>query len=107
MLLDQPRGDDPDHPGVPALSGEHDRGGIGLFEFPQRRLRLVLDRALYLAPLAVDPAELGRDFGGPLLRIGQKELDPGVGPVHPPGGVDAWTQAKTEVAGREPCGVHA
>ena len=63
-----------------------------------RRLGGGVDLALGRPPLGVGPAQLGRDLLGPRLVLGQQQLDPGVGPVQPPGRVDPRRQPEREIA---------
>ena len=65
------------------------------------------DLALGVAALAVGGVELAGDRGRPLLVLGQHQLDPGVGAVEPPGGVDPRPQPEREVALVEPLGLDA
>ena len=60
LLLDQARGDDADHPGVPALAGEH--VGIALAQLGDLRFGLEADAPLDLAPLAVRRIQLACDL---------------------------------------------
>jgi hypothetical protein len=61
-----------------------------------------VDLALGRPPLGVGPPQLGCDLLGARLVLGQQQLDPGVGPVEPAGGVDPRRQAKGEIALVEP-----
>ena len=96
MALGDPGGDDPDDPGVPALAGEH--VGRLLAELAHLRLGLEEDARLGEAPLGVGVVELVGDRGGALGIVGEHELEPGVGAVQAPGGVDPRGQAKADRA---------
>ena len=60
-VLDDPRGDDPDHPGMPTLPGEHEP--VGRVEVEARHLlaRLRQRSAVDLLPLAIELLELAGD----------------------------------------------
>ena len=106
VALDHPRGDDPDHPRMPALAGEHQAGGARRVAEGARAgaLGARQDLELDLATLAVDPVELGGDLRRPRLVVGEHQLDPGVGAVEAAGGVDPRPEAEGEVALVEPLG---
>ena len=65
---------------------------------PQRALGAGERLALGEAPLAVGAVQLLRDLGGAVGVGGQHQLDPGVGAVEAPRGVDPRRQAEAEVA---------
>ncbi len=100
VALDQPRGDDPDHAGMPALAGEDQPRGRPqlLGQLAQVRLCRRVDLALGRPPLGVGPAQLDRDLLRPTGIVAQQQLDPGVGPVQPPRGVDPRRQPERQVA---------
>ncbi len=94
MALDHPRGDDPDHTGVPVLAREHVR----------RRLRMLgprglggkEDPCLDILALAVEQVQLICDSGRPVLVLGQDELEARVGAGEAARGVDARREAEPE-----------
>ena len=96
VALGDPRGDDADDPGVPALAGQH-VGGL-LAELAHLRLGLEQDPGLGVAALGVGVVELVGDRRGALGVVGEHELEPGVGAVQAPGGVDARREAKADGA---------
>ena len=69
-------------------------------------LRGIEHLALGIAALAVGAVELGRDRRGPLAVRGQHQLDPGVGAVEAPGGVDPRGEPEGQIALVEPVGLH-
>ena len=96
VALGDPGGDDADDPGVPALAGEH-VGGL-LAELAHLGLGLEEDPRLGVAALGVGVVELVGDRRGALGVVGEHELEPGVGAVQAPGGVDARGEAKADRA---------
>ena len=94
VALDQPRRDDADDAGVPALPRHDQRrpvelgqaGGLGLDQ----------DAQLLVAPLAVERVELLGHRRGPLLVVGQQQLERGVGAAQAPRGVQPRTQPEAE-----------
>ncbi len=104
MALDHARGDDPDHARVPALAGDDDRRRLHhLFrQLSPGGLGGVCDLALGRPALAVCPTQLIGDLGCPTGVLGEKQLDPGIGPVEPSRGVDPWRQPEGQVALVEP-----
>ena len=108
VALDEPRGDDAHHPRMPVLAGEHQPGGIrelfgklgaGAFGAGEH---LELD----LAPLAVRPLELGGDLGRPAVVGGEHQLDPGIGAIQAPGGVEPRCEPEGDIALVEPLADH-
>ena len=73
-----------------------------LRQLPPRRLGGRVDLALGRPPLRVGPAQLLGDLLRPRLVVGQQQLDPGIGPVEPPRGVDPRRQPERQVALVEP-----
>ena len=100
MALGDPRGDDPDHAGMPAVGGEH-VGGRSRRRRGHLRLGLEQDPRLDVAPLDVDGVELGRDRSRPLGVGRQQQLEAGVGAVKPPGRVDPRREPEADRAGVE------
>ena len=100
VALDQPRGDDPDHSGMPALAGDDQRRHLAqsLGELTAGRLGRRVDLALGGTPLAIGPAQLLRDLGGPRRVIGQEQLNACVSPVEPPRSIDPRRQFERQVA---------
>ena len=70
VALDDPRGDDPDHAGVPPLTGEHQPGGVAELrrQLAAGALRRVDDVPLDRPPLVVRALELGGDLRPPAPR---------------------------------------
>ena len=105
VALDQPRGDDPDHAGVPALAGEHQRRAPRAARSGSSRraasAAASTSRSVARRSRLARLSSLG-DLLGPRLVLGQEQLDPGVGAVEPPGGVDPRRQPEGEVALVEP-----
>ena len=100
VALDHPRGDDPDHSRVPALSG-HDQSrrlAQRIRQIAKGRLGLVRHLPLRGPALAVGPAQLMRDLRRSRGVVGQEQLDSRVGPVQPSRRVDARSQPEREVA---------
>ena len=99
MPLDQPRSDDPDHPGMPPLAGQDQPGSLAQLvrKLPPRRLGSRIDLPLGSPPLAVGPTQLNSDLFGPLLVLGEEQLHPGVGPVEPPRSIDPRRQPKRQI----------
>ena len=83
VALGDPRGDDPDHAGVPALGRQHER--VAGRVLGDQRLGLEADPGLHVASLGVDEVELVRDGPRAVLVLGQQELEARVGAVQPPG----------------------
>ena len=79
VALGDPRGDDPDHAGVPALAREH--VGRALAELGDLRLGLEQDPRLDVAALGVAASSSRGDRVGARLVVGQQQLDAGVGAV--------------------------
>ncbi len=99
VSLRDPRGDDPDHAGMPAVRGEH----VCAPRACLRDLSLGLPRRSLLerAALGVDQVELGGDLARSLRIVGQQQLECRIGPPQPPGGVDPRSEAEAERAGIE------
>ena len=78
VALDQARGDDPDHPGVPALTGDDEATSVSqvLGQRLQRRLRLIGNLALSGPPLAVGPVQLGGYLTSAILIAVRKSSTP-------------------------------
>ena len=104
VALDQARGDDPDDARMPALAGDDEPGASrrSLGQLAPGRLGGRVDLPLGRPPLGVGPAQLGGDRLARAVVLGQHQLDPGVGPVEAPGGVDPRRQPEGEVALVEP-----
>ena len=85
VALGDPRRDDPDHAGMPALGREDERVALGMVG--DQRLGLEPDPRLDVAPLGVHRVQLRGDRAGALAVLGQQQLEPGVGAVQAPGGV--------------------
>ena len=105
MALGDPRGDDADHAGVPALGRQHvrrrrARGG-------DLRLRLEEDPRLHVAALGVHGVQLGGDGGRARDVGGEEELEAGIGAMEAPGGVDAGREAEADGAGVHPARIDA
>ncbi|HEX3238696.1 MAG TPA: hypothetical protein VHR18_01010 [Solirubrobacterales bacterium] len=100
VALDQPRGDDPNHAGMPTLAGEDVAGRLAQLgaQLAHRRLSPGVDLSLGRPALGVGPAQLDRDLLRPLRVLGQHQLDPGVGPIQPPRRVDPRRQFEGQVA---------
>ena len=100
VTLGDPRGNDPDDPGVPAGAGEHQPGGIAepIGQLGAGGLGGGQHVALYLAAFVVGAIQLGRDLRRACLVGGQHQLDPGVGAVQAAGGVDPRTEPEADVA---------
>ena len=99
VALDHPRGHDPDHARVPPLPGEHVRGRLGVLG--TGGLGLEQDARLGVLALAVEEVELVGDVGRATLVVGQHELEGGIGPLEPAGGVQARREPEPErVLGR-------
>ena len=96
VALGDPRGDDPDDPRVPALAGQH--VGRLLAQLAHLRLGLEEDPRLGVAALGVGVVELVGDRRGALGIVGEHQLEPRVGAVQAPGGVDARREAKADGA---------
>ena len=77
------------------LVGEPAEGGLGL----------VGDLPLGLAALVVGGVELGGDRRGASGVVGEHQLDPGVGAVEAPGGVQPRAEAEGDVALVDPLGL--
>ena len=105
VALDQPRGDDPDHARdasprrrrrAPAPRAARSGSSRRAASAAASTSRSVARRS----PLArLSSAAICR---GPRLVLGQEQLDPGVGPVEPPGGVDPRRQPERQIALVEP-----
>ena len=109
VALGDPRGDDPDHAGMPAVGGQHERGGVGaggarLGDLP---LGLEQDPRLHVAALDVDRVELGGHGAGAVEVRREQQLEPRVGAVQPPGGVDPRRQPEPDRPGVHPARVDA
>ena len=59
----------------------------------QRALGREQDARLGLAAVAVQQVELAGHLRGALVVLGEQQLERGVGPLHPPGGVDPRRRA--------------
>ena len=105
-LLDEPRGDDADHPRMPALAGQH--VGVALAELGHLRFGLEADAALDLAPLVRWPRPArARSPSAALAVLGQQQLEAGVGAVQAPRGVQARRQGEADRALADPRRVDA
>ena len=100
VALREPRGDDPHHPRVPALAGEHQPGCGGELgrEVRARPLGRVTHEPLGVTALQVHSVELDRDLDRPAIVGGEHQLHAGVGAVKAARGVDPGAEAKGEVA---------
>ena len=109
VALGDPRGDDADHAGMPAVGREDVRRRLRSAVPRGRDLRLGLeqDPRLDVAPLDVDRVELGRDRAGPLQVRGEQQLEAGIRAVQPPGRVDARREPEPDGAGVHPARVDA
>ena len=94
MALGDPRGDDADHARVPALGGQHQRPALGMLR--HERLGLEADPGLDVATLGVDPVQLGGDRLRAVPVLSEQQLEPGVGAVKPPGGVQARAEPEAD-----------
>ena len=83
-------------PGVPALAGQH-VGGL-LAQLAHLRLGLEQDPRLGVAALGVGPVELVGDRRRALGIVGEHQLEPRVGAIQAPGGVDARREAEADGA---------
>ncbi len=103
VALDDPRGHDPDHPGVPALGSQH--VGVALPQLGHLGLGLP-GRPFFDGPaLGVQPVELAGDLLGPIRVRAEQQLDTRVGPGQPARGVDSRSQPKAEAARVEVAGI--
>ncbi|MEZ5122289.1 MAG: hypothetical protein R2736_12050 [Solirubrobacterales bacterium] len=105
VALDEPRGDDPRHPRMPALRGDDVREPARLLT--HLRLGLVQHPLLDLAALVVDAIELLGDRLRAIGVGGEDELEARVGALEPAGGVDARGEAERDRPGVEPRSVAA
>ena len=100
-LLLQPRGNQTDDAGMPALGGGHDHSAL-VFE-PERRQRLGfglrLRRLLDDAALAVEPVEFGRDPRGLRDVAFQQQPHAEIGAPDPAARIDARPQHEAEMPG--------
>ena len=98
VALDQPRGDDPDHAGVPALAGDAPAPAprAGRSGSSRRAASAAASTSRSVARRSrVGAARARRRSAAARAGVlGQHQLDPGVGPVEPPGGVDPRRQAE-------------
>ena len=62
----------------------------------RERLGLEANRGLDVAPLGVDRVQLQRDRAGALAVLGQQQLQPGVGAVEAPGGVQPRAEPEAD-----------
>ncbi len=92
-LVDQTRGDDPDHPLVPPLGTHHHGGRVGL----RGRLgaRLHPDQLLDPLPLGVLVVDRRRPAARRLGGSRQQEIERQLGLAEPPGRVEPWASAET------------
>jgi hypothetical protein len=105
VALDHARGDDPDHPGVPPLAGENERGRLG--GLGARGLGREQDPLLGPATLAVEEVELSGHLARPPLVPAEQELERAVGAAEPARGVEPRREAEADGAGVEARGVEA
>jgi hypothetical protein len=103
VALGDPRGDDPDDPGMPALAGQH--VGRLLAQLAHLRLGVEEDPRLGMAALGVGPVELVGDRRGALGVVGEHELEPRVGAIQAARGVDARREAKADGARVDRAGI--
>jgi hypothetical protein len=87
------------------------RGRAGRALLGQQRLGLEADARLHVPALRVDRVELHRDLAGAFGVGGEQQLEPGVGAVEPPGGVEPRREAEADrplvdAAGVDPRDVH-
>ena len=109
VALDQPRGDDPDDARMPPLAGDHDHGRrrAARRAGPRRAASAALPTSRSVSRRSgLARVELGGDRRRPRRVLGQHQLDPGVGAVEAPGGVDPRRQPEGEVALVEPLRLH-
>jgi hypothetical protein len=100
MALGDPRGDDPDDPGVPALAGQHVRGlrpSSRTCASASKRIRVSVRRRSALAWSSSSAIA-----GGALGIVGEHQLEPGIGAVQPSGRVDPRARRKPIAARRAP-----
>ena len=105
VALGDPRGDDADHARVPALGREHERVALGVLG--DQRLGLEADPGLDVAALGVDQVQLGGDRLRAVAVLGEQQLQPGVGAVQAPGGVQARPEPEADRRLVQPRRVHA
>ena len=93
-------------PGMPALAGEHVRAArspsSATSASASKRIRVSTSRRS-----ALTRVELGGDRARALAVLGQQQLEPGVGAVQPPGGVDPRREPEADRAGVERARVDA
>jgi hypothetical protein len=99
MALDDPRGDDPDHAGMPPLARQHQPRRLAnlIRQLPPRGLRRRIDLPLSSPALGVHPVQLNRNLLRPRLVLGEKKLNPCVGPIEPPRSIDPRRQPEREI----------
>ncbi len=102
VALDQARGDDPDHPGVPALAGQHVRRralrAAAICASASKRMRVSTCLRSRLARSS-SPAISVRA----LRVLGQDQLEPGVGAVQASRRVQPRRQRRSRPSARSPC----
>ena len=95
VALDDPRGHDPDHAGVPAVGGQHVRAALAHLARPgpraSHRIRCSTARRSVLTASSSAAISCGT-----LRVVGQQQLEPGVGAAQPAGGVDPRRQPEAE-----------
>ena len=110
VALGDPRGDDADHARMPAVGGEHVGGGSAppaprasaTCASASNRIRVSTSRRSALtASSSAATARARCDVGG------QQQLQPRVGAVQPPGGVDPRREPEADRAGVDAARVHA
>ena len=105
VALDQARGDDADDAGVPALAGQDQPRRLAqmIGQLTPRRLGGGVDLALGRDAARSSPASAPPRSPRPAPSSSrQHQLDPGIGPVEPAGGVDPRRQPERQIALVEP-----
>ncbi len=105
VALDQPRGDDPDHPGMPVLAAQHVAGALARGRRSAPRPRSVMRLSTWRR------SELARSSSSAIsLRapgvLGQDQLEPRVGSVQAPRRVQARGEREGDGALVDLAGVH-
>ena len=99
VLLNQPRGDDPNHTGVPVAACQNQARSYPqvIGQLPKCRFSGGRNLPFRSPPLAIGPTQLNRNLLCPPLVVGQKQLNPSIGPVQPPRSIDPRSQSEGKI----------
>ena len=95
--LDHSRGGNADDSAMPSLSIEDDATCVRELRFCQPRFERLHDLQLALLTVGVELIQSRCEIARLLLLASFEEFDHGLGHIHAPGGIHAWSDAESNV----------